>query len=80
MGLSVDILRERCEGKAAADCSASALPLLETFLASVRNSSNAIKTTMELQCNDFWNEIKAFNPNKESLPQTERGTSMKSNH
>ena len=35
MGPSADIQRERCEGEAAADCSASAQPLLETFLASV---------------------------------------------
>ena len=35
MGPSAEILRERCEGEAAADCSVSALPLLETFLASI---------------------------------------------
>ena len=31
MGPSAEILRERCEGDAAADCSVSALPLLEIF-------------------------------------------------
>ena len=39
MGPSAEILRERCEGEAAVDYCVSPLHLLETFLASVRNSS-----------------------------------------
>ena len=31
MGSSPEILRERCEAEAAADCSVAALPLLETI-------------------------------------------------
>ena len=31
------------------------------------------------ECNDFWKEIKAFNPQKESLPLTVGGTSGESN-
>ena len=38
-------LREHCEGKAEADCNVSALPLLETFLASVKNSSIPASTS-----------------------------------
>ena len=31
------------------------------------------------KCNDFWKEIKALNPKKESLPLTVGGTSGESN-
>ena len=43
---SAEILRECCEGEAAADCSVSALPLLETFLESVSNSSILAPTSL----------------------------------
>ena len=38
--------REHCEGEATVDCCVSALPLLETFLASVRNSSILASTSL----------------------------------
>ena len=31
------------------------------------------------ECNDFWKEIKALSPTKESLPLTVEGTSEESN-
>ena len=43
------------------------------------HSQSMLSKLQRGECNDLWNEIKAQNPKKESLPLTVGGTSRESN-